>query len=92
MTSVTETIMKAIKENTYCYAKGGGTGHVPNEECSCYSKKEYCCQAFLDSKRFHEHFVHLCNYQDLIAHRDEVIEEIKDEFADSQWFKDNVIV
>lgn len=79
--------------STYCWSKPNGSGMVNKKECECFSKKGYCCQAYKDKERFHSHFEHLrsMSFADSVKERAEIIKKIRDEFKDSQWYKDNVV-
>lgn len=87
MSSFLERIRERFDNSCFCYAKPGGQGFVNKSECIC--SKECPCQAKLDAERFHEAFNGM-PYGD-IRTRNEIIKEIKPDFKDSQWYKDNVI-
>jgi hypothetical protein len=78
-----------MEESRFCYAKEGGQGFVHKSKCTC-DKKNNPCQAIKDSDRFHEAFKGIA-YEDLPKYRKEIIDKIKPEFKDSQWYKDNVV-
>lgn len=80
-------LMKRFENARFCYAKAGGQGFVDKSECIC--TKENPCQAKLDSERFHNAFEEM-SYGDFNK-RKEILEKIKPEFENSQWYKDNVV-
>ncbi|MNG28633.1 hypothetical protein D3C84_1139190 [compost metagenome] len=79
---------KRIAESTFCYAKEGGQGFINKSKCTC-DKETNPCQAIIDRDRFLEAFEDM-EHSDS-KRRSEIIKEIKSEFKDSKWFKDNVI-
>ncbi len=89
-----EDLKKKIEESKFCHAKEGGEGLVHKSKCTC--TRENPCQAKIDRKRFHEAFEDLesadiKSISEIVKIRNEIVERIKTEFEDSQWWKDNVI-
>lgn len=83
-----EEIVKRFENSRYCYAKPGGQGFVPKEECTCGENK--CCQAFKDYERFHKRFNEIDREYDGEISIKTIIQRLKPEFEDSQWWKDNI--
>ena len=89
-----ENLRKLIENSRFCYARDGGEGFVDKNECPCDSNRT--CHAYQDKKRFGERFEEVgkdlgYEYPEVIKVRKEILETIKPEFEDSQWFKDNVV-
>lgn len=80
-------ISKQMKEMKFCYAKEDGQGYVHKSRCTC--TKECPCQATIDKSRFHDALKDI-DIGD-IESRNKIIQEIKPEFKNSQWWRDNVI-
>lgn len=85
--SILRDIAKRMEESRFCYAREGKQGFVHMSKCTC--TKDNPCQAKIDADRFHEAFKDI-KYEDLPKYRKEIIEKLKPEFNDSQWWKDNV--
>lgn len=80
-------INEFIENSKFCYAKVGGQGYVDKKDCTC--KEDRNCQAYLDRMKFLSYFKDI-PYEEIPKHRNRILNEIKEEFKDSQWFKDNV--
>jgi hypothetical protein len=86
MTTIGRRLAEKIESSSYCYRKPGGAGLVDKSDCQCSA--DLPCQAKLDKDRFHK-LMSTVTYGDCKG-RDERIKEIKPQFVDSQWWKDNV--
>lgn len=80
-------LLETIKDYTFCFAVEGGEGLSLKENCACGAIK--CCQEYKDSHRFQRRFAYVKNSG--VTDRDEIIKIIRSEFADSKWYKNNVI-
>ena len=94
MSDFTKRLREATKNATFCYAKEGGQGFVQKENCTC--RENDLCHSLQDAERFHKRFHEMrqeLGYgQDFgIKERNEIIKIIKPEFADSVWWKNNVV-
>lgn len=88
MNDISKRIIELVENSLFCYGKEGGQGYVDKHECKCGGNRSIC-QAYQDREKFHSYFNGL-TMEEVVHRRDEIIEEIKGEFEDSQWFKDNV--
>lgn len=81
--------MKEITDYTFCYAKEGGAGFIHKDQCKCgIGAENKCC----DEKKDHQRFVDRFNdFADTDKTRNEIIQIIKPEFKDSQWWRNNVV-
>ena len=77
---------KTTEGSTFCYSKPGGQGFVVKRDCNCGEIRS--CQAFEDSQRFYDLFQELSSNG--YKKRIEIINAMKTEFQDSQWWSDNV--
>ncbi|MFS0905655.1 hypothetical protein AB3N02_21665 [Priestia aryabhattai] len=82
-----DKIRETINNSRFCYDKDGGQGFVHKSKCTC--TKDNPCQSMLDKQRFNEAMRNV-EYGD-VKRRDEIVKQIKPEFKDSKWWKDNVI-
>lgn len=90
MSDMFNRILDRVEQSIFCYSKSGGVGFALKTECECHCNKTLDCQAYIDKMNFHSFFEGIPN-EKLPFYRDRIIEEIKDEFKDSQWWKDNVV-
>ncbi|MED4883088.1 hypothetical protein [Bacillus smithii] len=81
-------IRKKFEDSIFCYAKLGGQGFVHKNDCFC--GKDKSCQAFKDYQRFHERFNELNRQYDGEMNIIGIIQILKPEFENSQWWKDNI--
>lgn len=83
-----ERLREQMSNVVFCYAKDGGQGFVNKNEC-CSIESEKCCQAYKDREKFFKYMQEV-EYGDF-KKLSEIKRQIKHEFKDSQWWKDNVI-
>lgn len=90
MPNFTKRLREVVENATFCYAKEGGQGFVKKEECTCFGS--HPCQATQDRERFQKRFEELGygHGEVNLQKRNEIIAIIKPEFADSEWWKNNV--
>jgi len=86
MTTIGQKLAMKMKDSRYCYGKPGGSGLVDKSECQCTTENP--CRAKLDKDYFHE-LMSTVTYGDYKG-RVKRIQEIKPQFVDSQWWKDNI--
>lgn len=94
MSDFTKRIREQMANSRFCYAKEGGQGFVQKENCTC--RESELCHSLQDAERFSNRFDEM--RQELgygedfgIKERNEIIKIIKPEFADSAWWKNNVV-
>lgn len=90
MSDLLRRIEENIGKGIFCYGKSGGEGYVLRTKCECHCQAKLDCQAVIDKDNFHSYFKGI-PYEKLPFYRTRIIAEIKDEFKDSQWWKDNVV-
>lgn len=90
MNDLIQRFKERIENSIFCYAQSGGEGFVEKTKCNCYCTGKLDCQALIDRNKFYSYFEGVPDTEILI-HRAKIIGEIKEEFKDSQWWKDNVV-
>ncbi|WP_405101597.1 hypothetical protein [Oceanobacillus sp. FSL H7-0719] len=88
LNKLSEGITKEMRDLKFCYAKEGGQGYTHKSKCVC-DKENILCQAGKDANKFHEACKDIKH--DNVKHRNEIVKELKSQFKDSKWWKDNVI-
>jgi len=90
MTRITEKLAEFVVNSKFCYGKEKGEGFINKDKCKCNGNLNNC-KAYQDKVKFLSYFDGL-TMKEVACNHSEIIEEIKVEFKESQWFKGNVKV